>query len=379
MPKDERRRGLTLRLLIAGQIALAASIMTINLAGAQETAPARPTEETPATSTNLPAKPAGGAAAITTPVAKPAKPHIDLAFCIDTTGSMQGEIDEVKTKVKEIVAKLSGGKPSPIIRVGMVAFRDRHDDYVTKVFPFTEDIDQVVKDISNLQAHGGGDAPEAVASALHDSVHTLKWDASNKTLKLLFVIGDAGPNSSDPHDWQKDAKDAIANGIQINTIGCDGLQRFAAGSAVFKEIARLADGKFEFLSYKSEVAQADGTRATIVHAAGKAYKMKSADATAWRAGAKDLEAKGIASEVASAPGSGGGGAVAGRLMHSTTRGAYFSRRSAGASASTFVDDSPAEEGGYATFSRRENNLADMVLGATKQAANKKLQMKFEAK
>ena len=91
-----------------------------------------------------------------------AKPKIDLAFCIDTTGSMQGEIDVVKTKTKEIVAKLSGTKPIPEIRVGLVAYRDRGDTYVTKVFQFSGNVDQVVKDISSLQADGGGDEPEAV-------------------------------------------------------------------------------------------------------------------------------------------------------------------------------------------------------------------------
>ncbi|MBX9720181.1 MAG: VWA domain-containing protein, partial [Candidatus Obscuribacterales bacterium] len=88
------------------------------------------------------------------------KPRIDLAFCIDTTGSMQNEINAVKTKTKEIVAKLSGSKPAPDIRVGLVAYRDHGDAYLTKVFQFSDNIDQVVKDISSLEANGGGDAPE---------------------------------------------------------------------------------------------------------------------------------------------------------------------------------------------------------------------------
>lgn len=305
-------------------------------------------------------------------VPKP-RPHIDLAFCIDTTGSMQGEIDVVKAKTKEIVAKLSGGKPAPVIRVGLVAFRDLHDDYVTKIFPFTDDIDKVVRDISDLNAHGGGDAPEAVASALHASVHDLKWDSSSKTLKLLFVIGDAGPTTKDRCDWRAEAKDAIASGIQINTIGCDGLQNFKAeeGRGVFEEIAKLADGKFEFMSYKSEVAQSDGTRATIVHAAGKMYKMKAADATAWRAGAKDLEAKGMAMEMASPLPT----ASMGAYRRGASREMYFTAVGKAAPAGGGRSGGLAMDEG--SFSRRDNNLADMVLDATKSAADKKLQVKFD--
>lgn len=339
----------------AAQLALASTFVLANLAGAQDE-PSSTSSATKSAST----KPAEAARA---------RPHIDLAFCIDTTGSMKGEIEEVKAKTKEIVAKLSGGKPSPVIRVGLVAFRDQGDDYVTKVFPFTDDIDKVVKDISSLSAHGGGDAPEAVASALHASVHDLQWDTGSKTLKLLFVIGDAGPTGKDPCDWRAEAKDAIAGGIQINTIGCDGLEKFKAdeGQGVFEQIAKLADGKFEFMSYKSEVAQADGTKATIVHAAGKMYKMKAGDASSWRAGAKDLEAKGMAMEVSSPLPATSMGA----FTKSTSRGMYA------ASSASAVPGGGGGAAGGAGFSRRDNNLADMVLDATKTAADKKLQVKYD--
>ncbi len=62
------------------------------------------------------------------------RPVLDLAFLIDTTGSMGGEIEMVKKKTKDLVAKLASGKPAPVVRVGLVAYRDRGDEYVTKVF-----------------------------------------------------------------------------------------------------------------------------------------------------------------------------------------------------------------------------------------------------
>lgn len=376
MRKLARQGRRTIKTIVAGQLAVAASAALIAIASAEEAKPVQSEATKPNSATE--SKEA---------IKKVERPHIDLAFCIDTTGSMQGEIDEVKSKTKEIVAKLSSGKPSPVIRVGLVAFRDRGDQYVTKVFPFTDDIDKVVKDISALQAAGGGDAPEAVAHALHSSVHELQWDGNNKTLKLLFVIGDAGPNKADTYDWRGESKAAIAKGIQINTIGCDGLDRFdpAAGSQVFQEIARLADGKFEFLSYKSEVAQADGTSTTIVHNAGRAYKLKSGEGGAWRRGAKDLAAAGIASEV-DAPAALDEASTRPRsrammLSRKSMSGAampmgYMSSRAAGGGGGSAAD---SESGSYSSFSRRENNLADMVLGATKKAAENKIQVKFDTK
>ncbi|MCC7530548.1 MAG: VWA domain-containing protein, partial [Candidatus Melainabacteria bacterium] len=175
------------------------------------------------------------------------RPVLDLAFLIDTTGSMGGEIEMVKKKTKDLVAKLASGKPAPIVRVGLVAFRDRGDEYVTKVFPFSDDIDKVVKDITALNAAGGGDTPEAVNQGLHSALNDLKWTDNKRASKLLFLIGDAAPHIyPGDYSWETESKNAISRGIQINTIGCDGLD--SGGTSVFEKIAKLSDGKFETLA-----------------------------------------------------------------------------------------------------------------------------------
>lgn len=317
------------------------------------------------------------------------KPHIDLAFCIDTTGSMQGEIENVKAKTKELVAKLAGGKPSPVIRVGLVAYRDRGDDYVTKVFPFSEDIDKVVKDISSLNANGGGDAPEAVNEALHVSLNTLKWSDDKKTLKLLFLIGDAGPKHyTNDFDYRNEAKNAISRGIQINTLGCQGLEAFRDGDGVgvFKEIAKLADGRYESLAYHETVIGADGKATDVIASGGKVYRMKSKSVD-WRAGAGALTAKGDAEVMpAAAPVS-----TAAMMMRPADAPAYvgiaggarrggavvrdYAAAEAGAPAASFV----AGGGGAGSISRKDNNLADVIFSATKEAAAKKLNVEFKDK
>lgn len=203
--------------------------------------------------------------------------RLDLAFCIDTTGSMQGEIDTVKANVKSVVAKLSSGQQKPVVRVGLVAYRDKGDEYVTKVFPFSEDIDKVTKEISDLQADGGGDAPEAVDQGVHVALNELKWDGDKHTAKLLYLIGDAPPHS-DHHDFdlKAEAQNASASGICINAIGCDGLESNGDGGiAAFKQIASLTNGKFQTLAYHQEVVDASGERNTLITSGGKTYKIKS--------------------------------------------------------------------------------------------------------
>ncbi len=303
-----------------------------------------------------------------------AKPHIDLAFCIDTTGSMQNEIDNVKTKTKEIVARLAGGKPSPSIRVGLVAFRDRGDEYVTKTFQFSDDIDQVVKDISSLKANGGGDGPEAVNQALHSAVNDLKWDTDKKTLKMLFLIGDASPHKyAGDYDWRTESKAAISRGIQINTLGCEGLQSYPEneGIGVFKEIARLADGKFESLAYRQEVVNATGARETVISSAGKLYRVKAKGSDAWKAGAEALSSKGEADEMVAPPPAIGASAPSASFA---MRGFAGAARLRAPSEAKF-----AEMGAGASVSRKDSNLADVVLEATRSAAAKKLNVDFKGK
>ena len=63
-----------------------------------------------------------------------ARPKVEVVFCLDTTGSMGGLIDAAKKKIWAISNQIAAGKPTPDLKVGLVAYRDRGDEYVTKVF-----------------------------------------------------------------------------------------------------------------------------------------------------------------------------------------------------------------------------------------------------
>lgn len=291
------------------------------------------------------------------------KPRMDIAFCIDTTGSMQAEIDMVKAKVKELVSKLATGDPTPDVRVGLVAFRDRSDSYVTKVYDFTDDIDKFVKDISNLQARGGGDSPEAVNQALHAAVNELQWDDAKKTSKILFLIGDAGPKEY-PNDfkWDQESKKAIAKGIQINTIGCNGLENFQPekGIDVFKKIAKLADGQFELLAYKQTVTRADGSKSTIVRAGGDSFEVAAESAGDWKEGASRLVKSGKAKRM--------------RSSYFASRRAPMAGAVAGSADGELPAASPYVSG---SVDRKVNNLDSILIRAAKKKAEKDLSVKYD--
>src|SRR5438132_14334808 len=91
-----------------------------------------------------------------------AKPRIEVCFVLDTTGSMTGLIEGAKQKIWSIANEMVSAKPTPEIRLGLVAYRDRGDEYVTKVFDLTNAIDATYAQLQSFRAAGGGDTPESV-------------------------------------------------------------------------------------------------------------------------------------------------------------------------------------------------------------------------
>src|SRR5215208_7213321 len=82
------------------------------------------------------------------------KPKVEVVFCLDTTGSMGGLIDGAKAKIWAICNQIAGGKPTPDLKVGLVAYRDKGDEYVTKVFDLTDDLDAIPTHLKTFKADG---------------------------------------------------------------------------------------------------------------------------------------------------------------------------------------------------------------------------------
>ena len=71
--------------------------------------------------------------AVEAPKPKDAAPRIEVAFVLDTTSSMSGLIQAAKDKIWSVANTLATAKPTPQIKMALVAYRDRGDAYVTSV------------------------------------------------------------------------------------------------------------------------------------------------------------------------------------------------------------------------------------------------------
>ena len=187
-------------------------------------------------------------------VAPQAKPRVEVAFVLDTTGSMGGLIAGAKAKIWSIANQIVLGKPKPVVHMALVAYRDKGDAYVTKVFALTDNIDQIYTDLMKFQAGGGGDTPENVNQALHDAVHKLSWSKDRKTLKIIYLVGDCPPHNEykDVPTYDKTAKAAIEKGIYVNTVLCG---NNAQASKIWREIALAAEGTFLAIAQSGGVTE----------------------------------------------------------------------------------------------------------------------------
>lgn len=128
---------------------------------------------------------------------------LDLAFVIDTTGSMEDDIDEVKENMKDYLDDLvENGLVD--YRIAIVDYRDfasrssDSDDYPYSVqLDFTNDYDDIVNAINGLDLGNGGDWKETLCSALIDGLDELSW--RNTAGKAAIVMGDAPALDPEPH------------------------------------------------------------------------------------------------------------------------------------------------------------------------------------
>jgi Mg-chelatase subunit ChlD len=170
------------------------------------------------------------------------KPVVDVVFVLDTTGSMSGLIQTAKEKIWSIASTMASAQPTPDIRIGLVGYRDRGDEYVTRIVDLDEDLDSVYAALMEFQAGGGGDTPESVNEALHDAVHRMSWSQRDQAYQVIFLVGDAPPHM-DYNETRYPAIVAAANeqGIVINTIQCGEL---ASTIEPWTTIASLGGGDF---------------------------------------------------------------------------------------------------------------------------------------
>jgi Mg-chelatase subunit ChlD len=203
-----------------------------------------------------------------------ARMPVDVAFVLDTTGSMQSQIDRLKQTLQAIHFQLTSLPTKPDIRFGLVAYRDRGDDYITKVTQFTSDVDLFQTQINKLDADGGGDTPEDLQTALEKATHELTW--RKDSLRVGFVISDAIPHTDYKQDYNylEAMREGLRRGIKWVTVGAGGLPR--EGEVIFRQIAQFTMGEYVFIT-EGGGGDSEGGAGEASHHVGTNYLTENLD------------------------------------------------------------------------------------------------------
>ena len=174
---------------------------------------------------------------------KKQSPTIDLAICLDVSGSMSGLIDAARAKLWAIVNDLALAKPTPRLRVALLTFGHKtypeENGWVRVDSDLTDDLDAISEKLFALQTNGG---TELVARVVRASLDELSWSKSGNALKLIVVAGNESADQDKRFRYQDVCKRAIESGCMVNAIYCGNPNdQLAPG---WKDVALRADGHF---------------------------------------------------------------------------------------------------------------------------------------
>lgn len=179
-------------------------------------------------------------------------PALDVAFVVDCTGSMGDEIAYLQNELAGVVKRAKTEHSMRRLRLGLVLYRDRGDDFVTKSFGFTEDLGTYLSWLKTAQAMGGGDMPESVNAALADTVQKLDW-AGDETGRVAFLVADAPPHyyADEQYTYKNAIVDLNAKGVKLVTVGASGIDK--STEYLFRQMSVYTGGRYVFLTDDSGV------------------------------------------------------------------------------------------------------------------------------
>lgn len=182
--------------------------------------------------------------------------QLEVLFVVDATGSMEDEINYLKTELQDVVQQYELLQPDTKLRLGSIFYRDYAPkaEFLTRVVPLSEDYQATFDFINQQEANGGGDFAEAVEAALATAVEEQDWTAT-KTTRLVFLLLDA-PAHHNPKSLkllQETLKSAAAKGVRVIPIASSGIDKETEFLMRFFSI--LTGGTYVFITDHSGIGK----------------------------------------------------------------------------------------------------------------------------
>lgn len=173
---------------------------------------------------------------------------VELAICLDTSGSMDGLINSARQTLWTIVNDLAKADPTPTLRVALLSYgndgNNPENGWVNIETPFTEDLDTVSQMLFALTTNGG---TEFVGRVVQTSLEELDWHHSTNALRMIFVAGNESADQDNQVAARTICTEATERGIDVNSIYCAYGRDDTEVRPGWRELARLGNGEFAMI------------------------------------------------------------------------------------------------------------------------------------
>jgi hypothetical protein len=181
--------------------------------------------------------------------ANPVEPRSDskiqVALLLDTSNSMDGLIDQAKSRLWDIVNTLTTLKyqgKTPKIEIALYEYGNdglsSKSNYIRRVVPMSTDLDLLSEKLFSLRTDGGS---EYCGAVIQEAILKLDWGSASSDMKLIYIAGNEEFNQG-RISYKEAISSALSKGIYVNTIYCG--DRMQGISELWKDGADRGKGKY---------------------------------------------------------------------------------------------------------------------------------------
>ncbi len=194
--------------------------------------------------------------AIAQPVNNPNGRKVQVAILFDTSNSMDGLIDQAKTRIWSIINELSSLRflgQTPLIEIALYDYGNSgltaESNYIRQQVALTTDLDVISAKLFGLSTDGGD---EFCGAVIQKSMQDLAWSNNQLDLKIIYIAGNE-PFNQGSIAYKEVCNTAASKNIFVNTIYCG---NHAQGIAEFwKDCATISKGDYFNIDSDQTVVQ----------------------------------------------------------------------------------------------------------------------------
>ncbi|MEE9312920.1 MAG: VWA domain-containing protein [Planctomycetota bacterium] len=181
-------------------------------------------------------------------------PKVQLAILLDTSGSMDGLIDQARSQLWTIINEFAFMKQDgmvPDVEVALYEYGNdgigKGENWVREIVGLSTDLDKISQELFALSTNGG---EEYCGAVIRSAVGSLKWSTHKDDYRAIFLAGNEAFTQGGVA-WDEQCKAAIKAGIVVNTIHCGSYDEGV--STKWQAAALLADGSYMAIDHNSAV------------------------------------------------------------------------------------------------------------------------------